>query len=70
VVAEYEIPWWNAAKKADETAWRLFIWRLGMLSCHMKILEIMNEVQEILEKRGKGDHLEYLVKWKDGGDNE
>jgi signal recognition particle protein len=21
-----------------------------------------------LEKRGKGDHLEYLVKWKDGGD--
>jgi signal recognition particle protein len=28
------------------------------------------EVQEILEKRGKGDHLEYLVKWKDGGDNE
>jgi signal recognition particle protein len=28
------------------------------------------EVQEILEKRGKGDHLEYLVKWKDSGDNE
>jgi signal recognition particle protein len=28
------------------------------------------EVQEILEKRGTGDHLEYLVKWKDGGDNE
>jgi signal recognition particle protein len=28
------------------------------------------EVQEILEKRGKGDHLEYLIKWKDGGDNE
>jgi signal recognition particle protein len=28
------------------------------------------EVQEILEKRGKGDHLGYLVKWKDGGDNE
>lgn len=28
------------------------------------------EVQEILEKRGKGDQLEYLVKWKDGGDNE
>jgi signal recognition particle protein len=28
------------------------------------------EVHEILEKRGKGDHLEYLVKWKDGGDNE
>jgi signal recognition particle protein len=28
------------------------------------------EVQEILEKRGKGNHLEYLVKWKDDGDNE
>ena len=28
------------------------------------------EVQEILEKRGKGDNLEYLVKWKDGGPNE
>lgn len=28
------------------------------------------EVQQILEKRGKGDQLEYLVKWRDGGDNE
>ncbi|KAI3716669.1 hypothetical protein L1987_67699 [Smallanthus sonchifolius] len=28
------------------------------------------EVQEIMEKRGKGNNLEYLVKWKDGGDNE
>ncbi|KAJ4826911.1 hypothetical protein Tsubulata_006138 [Turnera subulata] len=28
------------------------------------------EVQEVLEKRGKGDNVEYLVKWKDGGDNE
>ncbi|KAK9944300.1 hypothetical protein M0R45_009873 [Rubus argutus] len=28
------------------------------------------EVQELLEKRGKGDAVEYLVKWKDGGDNE
>lgn len=28
------------------------------------------EVQEILEKRGKGDNVEYLVKWKDGQDNE
>ncbi|KAG7978373.1 hypothetical protein I3843_05G079500 [Carya illinoinensis] len=28
------------------------------------------EVEEIMEKRGKGDNLEYLVKWKDGGDNE
>jgi signal recognition particle protein len=32
VVAEYESPWWNAAKKANDRAWRLFIWRLGMLS--------------------------------------
>ncbi|KAJ8767038.1 hypothetical protein K2173_012549 [Erythroxylum novogranatense] len=28
------------------------------------------EVQEILEKRGKGDKVEYLVKWRDGCDNE
>lgn len=28
------------------------------------------EVQQILEKRGKGVNLEYLVKWKDGEDNE
>ncbi|KAK4774611.1 hypothetical protein SAY86_009546 [Trapa natans] len=28
------------------------------------------EVEEILEKRGKGQNLEYLVRWKDGGDNE
>ncbi|KAK9286833.1 hypothetical protein L1049_015238 [Liquidambar formosana] len=28
------------------------------------------EVQEILEKRGKDDKVEYLIKWKDGGDNE
>lgn len=28
------------------------------------------EVEEILEKRGKGDNVEYLVKWKDGGENE
>ncbi|KAL6217982.1 hypothetical protein ACLB2K_011199 [Fragaria x ananassa] len=28
------------------------------------------EVHELLEKRGKGDAVEYLVKWKDGGDNE
>ncbi|EEF49840.1 signal recognition particle 43 kDa protein, chloroplastic [Ricinus communis] len=28
------------------------------------------EVQELLEKRGKGDKVEYLVKWKDGSDNE
>ncbi|KAI3448679.1 hypothetical protein Pfo_005344 [Paulownia fortunei] len=28
------------------------------------------EVEEILERRGKGENVEYLVKWKDGGDNE
>ncbi|CAL1398143.1 unnamed protein product [Linum trigynum] len=28
------------------------------------------EVQEIIEKRGKGDGAEYLVQWKDGGDRE
>ncbi|KAK9129328.1 hypothetical protein Sjap_009815 [Stephania japonica] len=28
------------------------------------------EVEEIVEKRGKGDNLEYLVKWKDGGGKE
>lgn len=28
------------------------------------------EVEELLEKRGKGENLEYLVKWKDGEDNE
>lgn len=27
-------------------------------------------VEEILEKRGKGENVEYLVKWKDGEDNE
>ncbi|KAL2544124.1 Signal recognition particle 43 kDa protein [Forsythia ovata] len=28
------------------------------------------EVEVILEKRGKGENTEYLVKWKDGGNNE
>lgn len=28
------------------------------------------EVEEILEKRGKGDKVEYLVRWRDGGENE
>lgn len=28
------------------------------------------EVQEIMEKRGKGDNVEYLVRWKDGEVNE
>ncbi|GAB4853107.1 hypothetical protein Ancab_017291 [Ancistrocladus abbreviatus] len=28
------------------------------------------EVEVILEKRGKGEKVEYLVRWKDGGENE
>lgn len=28
------------------------------------------EVEGVLEKRGKGENLEYLVKWRDGGENE
>ncbi|KAH6783232.1 chloroplast signal recognition particle component [Perilla frutescens var. hirtella] len=28
------------------------------------------EVEEILERRGKGENVEYLVRWKDGGENE
>ncbi|XP_077246294.1 chloroplast signal recognition particle component (CAO) [Tasmannia lanceolata] len=28
------------------------------------------EVEEVLEKRGKGEKVEYLVRWKDGGGNE
>ncbi|KAI4367372.1 hypothetical protein MLD38_023116 [Melastoma candidum] len=28
------------------------------------------EVVEAMEKRGKRDNLEYLVRWKDGGENE
>ena len=47
--------------------------RLGLESI-IRILEEeifeYAEVQEILEKRGKGRDMEYLVKWKDGGANE
>nr|XP_023906870.1 signal recognition particle 43 kDa protein, chloroplastic [Quercus suber] len=51
-----------------------FARRLG-LETVIKVLEEAifeyAEVQEILERRGKGDdHVEYLVKWKDGCDNE
>ncbi|GFY94530.1 chloroplast signal recognition particle component [Actinidia rufa] len=50
-----------------------FARRLGLQNV-IKILEDAifeyAEVQEIMEKRGKGDRIEYLVKWKDGGDNE
>lgn len=28
------------------------------------------EVAEVVEKRGKGERTEYLVRWRDGGDNE
>ncbi|KAL7126344.1 hypothetical protein ABFS83_14G179800 [Erythranthe nasuta] len=28
------------------------------------------EVEEVLERRGKGENVEYLVKWRDGSDNE
>ncbi|OMO91957.1 hypothetical protein COLO4_17993 [Corchorus olitorius] len=47
--------------------------RLGLESV-IRILEDSvyeyAEVEAILEKRGKGENLEYLVKWKDGSDNE
>ncbi|KAI8533231.1 hypothetical protein RHMOL_Rhmol11G0281400 [Rhododendron molle] len=50
-----------------------FARRLGLENV-IKVLEEAifeyAEVEEILEKRGKGDKVEYLVKWKDGGDNE
>jgi signal recognition particle protein len=50
-----------------------FARRLGLESVIMMLEGAIfeyAEVQEILEKKGKGDHLEYLVTWKDGGDNE
>ncbi|XP_031277475.1 signal recognition particle 43 kDa protein, chloroplastic [Pistacia vera] len=50
-----------------------FARRLGLESVIRNLEEAVfeyAEVQEIMEKRGKGDQVEYLVKWKDGGDNE
>lgn len=50
-----------------------FARRLGLENVIKVLEEAMfeyAEVQEIIEKRGKGDKVEYLVKWKDGGDNE
>ncbi|KAJ6386138.1 hypothetical protein OIU77_029160 [Salix suchowensis] len=47
--------------------------RLGLESVIRNLEEELfeyAEVQEILEKRGKGKDLEYLVKWKDDSDNE
>ncbi|KAG6653584.1 hypothetical protein CIPAW_05G087600 [Carya illinoinensis] len=158
VVAEYETPWWTAAKKADEAAFQRLISAEedlrdvdavdpdgpganidhrdnsgGLTALHMaagyvqpgvvkqllelgadpeveddkrrmpldlakeilrvtpkgnpvqfarrlaleRVIRVLEEavfeyaeVEEIMEKRGKGDNLEYLVKWKDGGDNE
>lgn len=50
-----------------------FARKLGLESV-IKVLEgasyVFAQVEEILERRGKGEYLEYLVKWKDGGDNE
>ncbi|KAL5791256.1 hypothetical protein ACOSQ2_006144 [Xanthoceras sorbifolium] len=50
-----------------------FARRLGLESVIKTLEESVfeyAEVQEILEKRGKGDNIEYLVKWKEGGDPE
>lgn len=50
-----------------------FARRLGLESV-IRVLEgavfEFAEVEEIMEKRGKGENVEYLVKWVDGGDNE
>ncbi|XP_047308340.1 signal recognition particle 43 kDa protein, chloroplastic [Impatiens glandulifera] len=50
-----------------------FAKRLGLESVIKELEESLyefSEVEEIMEKRGKGEYLEYLIKWKDGGDNE
>lgn len=50
-----------------------FARRLGLETVIRNLEEAIYEyaeAQEILEKRGKGDQVEYLVKWKDGSDNE
>ncbi|XAR72658.1 Signal-recognition-particle GTPase [Bertholletia excelsa] len=47
--------------------------RLGLESVIRVLEEAIYEfaqVQEVIEKRGKGDKVEYLVRWKDGGENE
>ncbi|GAB2267796.1 hypothetical protein Dimus_002772 [Dionaea muscipula] len=50
-----------------------FARRLGLENV-IKILEgavyEYAEVEGVLEKRGKGDKVEYLVRWRDGGENE
>ncbi|KAF8377746.1 hypothetical protein HHK36_031131 [Tetracentron sinense] len=50
-----------------------FARRLGLENVNKVLGEAIYEyadVEEILEKRGKEDKVEYLVRWKDGGDNE
>ncbi|KAF3622538.1 Signal recognition particle 43 kDa protein, chloroplastic [Capsicum annuum] len=50
-----------------------FARRLGLENVVRVLEEAIFEyaqVEEILEKRGKGENVEYLVKWKDGEDNE
>ncbi|KAI9181006.1 hypothetical protein LWI28_010223 [Acer negundo] len=50
-----------------------FARRLGLESVIRTLEESIfeyAEVQEIIEKRGKGDNVEYLINWKDGGDPE
>ncbi|KAK0582604.1 hypothetical protein LWI29_027529 [Acer saccharum] len=50
-----------------------FARRLGLESVIRTLEESIfeyAEVQEIKEKRGKGDNVEYLINWKDGGDPE
>ncbi|XP_054785664.1 signal recognition particle 43 kDa protein, chloroplastic [Prosopis cineraria] len=42
----------------------------GVIRCLEGAIYEYAEVEGILEKRGKGENLEYLVKWKDGGENE
>ncbi|XP_057798314.1 signal recognition particle 43 kDa protein, chloroplastic [Salvia miltiorrhiza] len=50
-----------------------FARRLGLESV-VRVLEgaayEFAEVEEVMERRGKGENLEYLVRWKDGGENE
>lgn len=50
-----------------------FARRLGLervVGALEKVVFEYAEVEALLEKRGKGENLEYLVKWKDGEDNE
>ncbi|CAK9316035.1 unnamed protein product [Citrullus colocynthis] len=50
-----------------------FMRRLGLervIGAVERVVYEYAEVEQLLEKRGKGENLEYLVKWKDGEDNE